>query len=149
VPEGDRVLLERYAAGVNAGLRQPTAQPFDGLPGNAAAVVAQDTLLVVWAMFLTTGRQLHRVFRAAGCATGARPPSSSPSCRRATGYDAPSTRRRRRRARTAARATPPGSQAGETRCRCSRPGNAEVGSNNWVVAGGGRAARRSSPTTCT
>jgi len=65
LPEGDRVLLERYAAGVNAGLAGLAARPFEYgvLRATPRPWVAQDTLLVVWAMYFDLQEDLlHRVF---------------------------------------------------------------------------------------
>jgi penicillin amidase len=53
MPAADRALLDRYVAGVNAGLNALGAKPFEyalvGLPPRAWAPA--DTLLVVWAMY--------------------------------------------------------------------------------------------------
>ena len=65
MPEADRVLLERYAAGVNAGLDGLTARPFEYglLRATPRPWVVEDTLLVVWAMYFDLqDEQLPRVF---------------------------------------------------------------------------------------
>jgi penicillin amidase len=53
LPPADRALLERYAAGVNAGLDALSARPFEyALVGAAPrAWSAADSLLVIWAMY--------------------------------------------------------------------------------------------------
>ena len=53
MPAADRALLERYVAGVNAGLNALSAKPFEyalvGMPPRAWA--SADSLLVIWAMY--------------------------------------------------------------------------------------------------
>ncbi|MGZ5131459.1 MAG: penicillin acylase family protein, partial [Caldimonas sp.] len=53
LPESDRALLERYAAGVNAGLEALAARPFEYAVLRSAPRPwrAEDSLLVVWAMY--------------------------------------------------------------------------------------------------
>jgi penicillin amidase len=53
LPEADRQLLERYAAGVNEGLNALGTRPFEyGLLGQAPrSWSAHDSLLVIWAMY--------------------------------------------------------------------------------------------------
>ena len=67
MPAADRVLLERYAAGVNAGLARLAARPFEYVVAGVAprAWTAADSLLVVWAMYFDLqgngeGRELAR-----------------------------------------------------------------------------------------
>ncbi|MGX4643517.1 penicillin acylase family protein [Massilia sp. SYSU DXS3249] len=50
----ERAFLERYVAGVNAGLGQLGARPFEYLLTGSAPIPwrAEDTLLVVWAMYI-------------------------------------------------------------------------------------------------
>ncbi len=65
LPEADRVVIERYAAGVNAGLVGLAARPFEYgvLRATPRPWVAQDTLLVVWAMYFDLqDDQMHGVF---------------------------------------------------------------------------------------
>src|SRR5436190_9863128 len=65
LPEPDRVILERYAAGVNAGLDGLSARPFEYgvLRATPRPWVAQDSLLVTWAMYFDLQEdQLQRVF---------------------------------------------------------------------------------------
>ena len=53
LPEVERAVLERYAAGVNAGLDALVARPFEYgvLRATPRPWRAEDTLLVVWAMY--------------------------------------------------------------------------------------------------
>ncbi len=67
LPEPDRQLLERYAAGVNEGLNALGTRPFEyGLLAQAPrSWSAHDTLLVIWAMYFdlqgaTARRELSR-----------------------------------------------------------------------------------------
>jgi penicillin amidase len=65
LPEADRAVLERYAAGVNAGLAALDARPFEYgvLRASPRPWRAEDSLLVVWAMYFDLqDEQLHRVF---------------------------------------------------------------------------------------
>jgi hypothetical protein len=142
LPEGDRVLLERYAAGVNAGLSGLAARPFEYgvLRATPRPWVAQDTLLVVWAMYFDLQEeQLHRVFsrgwlRDQGTTAEQLafllPPRAATTRRSMRRRSTPRPRRCRHRRR-------PGS-ASRRRPRVALledVGDAEVGSNNWVVAG--------------
>ena len=63
LPAADRTLLERYAAGVNAGLDALRTEPFEYLLTGSAPRRWQraDTLLVIWAMYFDLqGNQLPR-----------------------------------------------------------------------------------------
>jgi hypothetical protein len=64
LPEADRAIVERYAAGVNAGLRGLSARPFEYavLRATPRPWRAEDTLLVAWAMYFDLqDEQLQRV----------------------------------------------------------------------------------------
>ncbi|MGN6319751.1 penicillin acylase family protein [Trinickia sp.] len=61
----DRALLDRYTAGVNAGLAALRVRPFEYLVLRARPVAwrAQDSLLVIWSMYFELqGNVLHREF---------------------------------------------------------------------------------------
>lgn len=65
LPPTDRTLLERYTAGVNAGLEALRVRPFEYLVLRAkpAAWRAQDSLLVIWSMYFELqANVLHREF---------------------------------------------------------------------------------------
>jgi len=65
LPSVDRTLLDRYTAGVNAGLTALRVPPFEYLVLRArpAAWRAQDSLLVIWSMYFELqGNVLHREF---------------------------------------------------------------------------------------
>ena len=93
LPEPDRVVLERYAAGVNAGLDALKARPFEY--GVLRAVprpwVAADTLLVGYAMYFDLQHdQLHRVFSRGWLRdNGSTPEQLAFLLPTASGYDAP------------------------------------------------------------
>ena len=142
LPEADRVVLERYAAGVNAGLAGLAARPFEYgvLRATPRPWVAQDTMLVAWAMYFDLqDDQLHRVFARGWLrdqGTSAEQlafllPTSS-------GYDASLDA-----ATIDEPAAPLPAQAPAWFAKPAKTkvallediGNAEVGSNNWVVAG--------------
>lgn len=65
LPAADKVILERYAAGVNAGLAALRVRPFEYLVLHAAPARwrPEDSLLVVWSMYFELQTdQLHRQF---------------------------------------------------------------------------------------
>lgn len=67
MPAEDRAFIDRYVAGVNDGLNALSARPFEyALTGTAPrAWTAEDSLLVVWAMYfdLQGGREAHKLAR--------------------------------------------------------------------------------------
>ena len=144
LPEPDRVLLERYTAGVNAGLSGLGARPFEYgvLRATPRPWVAQDTLLVVWAMYFDLQEeQLHRVFSRGWLRDqGTTVEQLAFLLPSASGYDAPLD--------AAAIDVAPAPLPAQAPAWFGKPaktkvallediGNdAAVGSNNWVVAGG-------------
>jgi len=142
VPEADRVLLERYAAGVNAGLDGLTARPFEYglLRATPRPWVVEDTLLVVWAMYFDLqDEQLHRVFSRGWLRDqGTTAEQLAFLLPTASSYDAPLDAAAIDAAPAPLPAQPPawfGKPAKTKVALLEDPGNAEVGSNNWVVAG--------------
>ncbi len=142
LPERDRVVLERYAAGVNAGLAGLAARPFEY--GVLRAVprrwVAQDTLLVVWAMYFDLqDDQLHRVFSRGWLRDqGTSAEQLAFLLPTASGYDAPLDAAAIDEPAAPLPAQPPAwfGKPAKTRVALLEDiGNAEIGSNNWVVAG--------------
>ena len=138
-------LLERYAAGVNAGLAALQARPFEYglLRATPRRWRAEDTLLVVWAMYFDLqddqlhARLLARLAARPGHDAGA---ARASCCRPRARYDAPLD--------AAAIDEPAAPMPAEApawfgkparRRRAAAPsttiGDAAVGSNNWVVAG--------------
>ena len=142
LPEGDRVLLERYAAGVNAGLSGLAARPFEYGVLRAAPRpwVAQDTLLVVWAMYFDLQEeQLHRMFSRGWLRDqGTTAEQLAFLLPAASGYDAPLDAPTIDAAPAPLPAQAPawfGKPAKTRVALLEDVGDAEVGSNNWVVAG--------------
>ncbi len=144
LPESERAVLERYAAGVNAGLDGLAARPFEYAVLRAAPRPwrAEDTMLVVWAMYFDLqDDQLHRVWSRGWLRdndTSAEqlafllPTSSS--------YDAPLDAATIDETAAPMPAAPPSwfgrsAKAKVAMAELDSLGNAEVGSNNWVVAG--------------
>jgi len=142
LPEGDRVLLERYAAGVNAGLSGLAARPFEYgvLRATPRPWVAQDTLLVVWAMYFDLQEeQLHRMFSRGWLRDqGTSAEQLAFLLPAASGYDAPLDAPTIDAAPAPLPAQAPawfGKPAKTRVALLEDVGDAEVGSNNWVVAG--------------
>ena len=143
LPEPDRVVLERYAAGVNAGLAALKARPFEYgvLRAMPRPWVAADTLLVGYAMYFDLqDDQLHRVFSRGWLRdNGSTPEQLAFLLPTASGYDAPLDA-----AAIEAPAPPlPASAPAwfgkpvktKVAMREALDDDAFVGSNNWVVAG--------------
>jgi len=142
LPEPDRVLLERYAAGVNAGLGGLAARPFEYgvLRATPRPWIAQDSLLVTWAMYFDLQEdQLQRVFSRGWLRDhGASAEQLAVLLPEASAWDAPLDA-----AEIAAPAPPlPASspawlgKPAKTKVALAEDvGDANVGSNNWVVAG--------------
>jgi penicillin amidase len=140
--EADRVALERYAAGVNAGLAALDARPFEYgvLRASPRPWRPEDTLLVVWAMYFDLqDDQIHRVYsrgwlRDHGSSAGQLAfllPTSS-------GYDAPLDAPAVDEIAAPLPPDPPawfGKPPKAKLALLEDIGNAEVGSNNWAVAG--------------
>ncbi len=142
LPEADRVLLDRYAAGANAGLAGLGARPFEYAVLRSAPRPwrAEDTLLVIWAMYFDLQEdQLHRVFSRGWLRDhGTTPAQLAFLLPAATSHDAPLD--------DAAIDEPPAPTPAGAPAWFGKPakakvaslhdaGNAEVGSNNAVVAG--------------
>lgn len=65
LPAADRQILERYSAGVNAGLAALPVRPFEYLALRTTPLAwrPQDSLLVIWSMYFELQEvQLHRAF---------------------------------------------------------------------------------------
>ncbi|MGZ5240355.1 MAG: penicillin acylase family protein [Caldimonas sp.] len=142
LPESDRALLERYAAGVNAGLEALAARPFEYAVLRSAPRPwrAEDSLLVVWAMYFDLQDDLlHRVYSRGWL----RDHDTSPAqlaflLPTASAYDAPLDAATIDETAAPLPAEPPawfGRPAKARLALLDDLGNAEVGSNNWVVAG--------------
>jgi penicillin amidase len=142
LPETERALLERYAAGVNAGLGALAARPFEYgvLRASPRPWRAEDSLLVAWAMYFDLqGDLLHRVYSRGWLrdqGTSAEQlafllPTSS-------AYDAPLDAPTIDELAAPLPAEPPawfGQPAKAKVALLEDIGNADVGSNNWAVAG--------------
>ena len=144
LPEAERAVLERYAAGVNAGLDALVARPFEYgvLRATPRPWRAEDTLLVVWAMYFDLqDDQLHRVYSRGWLRdNGSSAQQLAFLLPTSSAYDAPLD------ATTIDETAAPlpveapawfGKPAKARVATAQREdiGNAEVGSNNWVVAG--------------
>ncbi|MEO8524271.1 MAG: penicillin acylase family protein [Caldimonas sp.] len=144
LPEAERAMLERYAAGVNAGLEALAARPFEYavLRATPRAWRAEDTLLVVWAMYFDLqDDQLHRVWSRGWLRdNGTSPEQLAFLLPTSSTYDAPLDAATIDEAAAPMPATPPAWFARPMKAKVAAAdmeeiGNAEVGSNNWVVAG--------------
>ena len=142
LPEADRVVLERYAAGVNAGLAGLAARPFEYavLRATPRPWAAQDTLLVAFAMYFDLqDDQLHRVFARGWLRDqGSSAQQLAFLLPTASGYDAPLDAATIDEAAAPLPAEAPawfGKPAKTKVALLEDIGNADVGSNNWVVAG--------------
>jgi penicillin amidase len=144
LPEAERVVLERYAAGVNAGLDALAARPFEYavLRATPRPWRAEDTLLVVWAMYFDLqDDQLHRVWSRGWLRdNGTSPEQLAFLLPTSSTYDAPldAATIDETAARLPAEAPAWFGKPAKTKVTTAQMGdigNAEVGSNNWVVAG--------------
>ena len=145
MPEADRLIAERYAAGVNAGLASLAARPFEYgvLRATPRPWAAQDALLVDWAMYFDL--QDHGLTRTLSRGwlrdQGATPAQLAALLPTSSAYDAPLDA-------PAIVGEAPAPFPAEAPAWFGRPakarvafstyeahGDAEVGSNNWAVAG--------------
>ncbi len=142
--ERERAVLDRYAAGVNAGLDSLGAGPFEYgvLRATPRPWRAEDTLLVVWAMYFDLqDDQVHRVYSRGWL----RDHDTSPQqlaflLPTSSAYDAPLDAATIDEAAAPMPAEPPAWFGRPARTKVATAalediGNAEAGSNNWVVAG--------------
>ncbi len=134
----DRALLDRYAAGVNDGLAALDARPFEYglLRTRPVPWRAEDSLLVGWAMYFDLqgnfGRKVGRAWLQAHTTPEQLAfllPQSSP-------WDAPLDAPAIAESPPAIPATAPDWYGQATdRAAAAAPDDADVGSNNWAVAG--------------
>lgn len=139
LPPADRTLLERYAAGVNAGLAALRVRPFEYLVLQAKPVAwrAQDSLLVIWSMYFELqANTLHREFARGWLrehADAQALKSLLPDCSEwDTPIDAPSVACDSGTIRGAA---PDWLGKASPQKLAQLPFGAEVGSNAWALAG--------------
>ena len=143
LPEPDRVVLERYAAGVNAGLDALKARPFEYgvLRATPRPWVAADTLLVGYAMYFDLQHdQLHRVFSRGWLRdNGSTPEQLAFLLPTASGYDAPLDAAAIEAPAPPLPASAPAWFGKPVKTKVAMlealDDDAFVGSNNWVVAG--------------
>jgi penicillin amidase len=142
LPEPERVVLERYAAGVNAGLAALKARPFEYgvLRAEPRPWVAADTLLVGYAMYFDLQEeQMNRVFARGWLRDhGTSAEQLAFLLPAATGYDAPLDAAAIETAAPALPASAPGWFGKPARSKVAlleAVDDAFVGSNNWAVAG--------------
>lgn len=142
LPEPERSLLERYAAGVNAGLAGLKARPFEYgvLRAEPRPWVAQDSLLVIFAMYFDLQEdQLNRVFSRGWLRDhGSSPEQLAVLLPEASGYDAPLDGAAIEALAAPLPASAPawfGKPAKAKVALLEDIDAAAVGSNNWVVAG--------------
>ena len=144
LPEAERALLERYTAGVNAGLDSLDARPFEYgvLRATPRPWHAEDTLLVVWAMYFDLqDDQIHRVFSRGWLRDhGTSPQQLAFLLPTSSAYDAPLDAATIDEAAAPMPVEPPAWFGKPAKTKVATAtlediGNAEVGSNNWVVAG--------------
>ncbi len=144
LPEAERAVLERYAAGVNAGLDALAARPFEYavLRATPRPWRAEDTMLVVWTMYFDLqDDQLHRVWSRGWLRdNGSSPEQLAFLLPTSSSYDAPLDAAAIDETAAPMPAAPPAWFGKAAKARVATAelediGNAEVGSNNWVVAG--------------
>ena len=144
LPEAERAVLERYAAGINAGLDALAARPFEYavLRATPRPWRAEDTLLVVWAMYFDLqDDQLHRVWSRGWLRdNGTSAEQLAFLLPTSSAYDAPLDAATIDETAAPMPAAPPAwfgkaAKAKVATAALEAIGNAEVGSNNWVVAG--------------
>ncbi len=142
--ESERAVLDRYAAGVNAGLDSLGARPFEYgvLRATPRPWRAEDTLLVVWAMYFDLqDNQVHHVFSRGWLRDhGTSPQQLAFLLPTSSAYDAPLDAATVDEAAAPLPAEPPAWFGKPAKTKVATAtlediGNAEVGSNNWVVAG--------------
>ena len=144
LPEAERAMLERYAAGVNAGLDALAARPFEYavLRATPRPWRAEDTMLVVWAMYFDLqDDQLHRVWSRGWLRdNGTSPEQLAFLLPTSSSYDAPLDAAAIDETAAPMPAVPPAWFGKPAKAKVAAAvlediGDAEVGSNNWVVAG--------------
>lgn len=142
LPEADRTVLERYVAGVNAGLDGLEARPFEYAVLRAAPRPwrAEDSLLVVWAMYFDLqDDQLHRLFARGWLRdNGSSAEQLAFLLPTSSAYDAPLDGPRIDEPLATLPTDPPAWFGKPSKAKVAlleRIGDAEVGSNNWAVAG--------------
>ena len=144
LPEAERAVLDRYAAGVNAGLDALAARPFEYavLRATPRPWRAEDTMLVVWAMYFDLqDDQLHRVWSRGWLRdNGTSPEQLAFLLPTSSSYDAPLDAAAVDETAAPMPAVPPAWFGKPAKAKVAAAvlediGDAEVGSNNWVVAG--------------
>ncbi len=142
LPEADRAVVERYAAGVNAGLGALAARPFEYAVLRSAPRPwrAEDTLLVAWAMYFDLqDEQLQRVYARGWLRDqGTTPAQLAFLLPTASPYDAPLDAAAIDEAVAPLPAEAPawfGRPARTKTAMHDHLGDAGVGSNNWALAG--------------
>ena len=158
LPEAERAVIERYAAGVNAGLGALAARPFEYgvLRQTPRPWRGEDTMLVTWAMYFDLqDNQLHRMFSRGWLRDqGATAEQLAFLLPTSTAYDAPLDAATIDEIAAPMPAAPPpwfgkpakvqaasvgvGVDAGALAladASAGPVGDAEVGSNNWAISG--------------
>ena len=152
LPEAERAVIERYVAGVNAGLGALAARPFEYgvLRQTPRPWRGEDTLLVTWAMYFDLqDSQLHRMFSRGWLRDqGATAEQLAFLLPTSTAYDAPLDAASIDEIAAPMPAAPPAwfgkppkAQVASAGATLGPPdplgpvGDAEVGSNNWAIAG--------------
>lgn len=139
LPPADKALLERYTAGVNAGLDALKARPFEYLVLRTKPVAwrPQDSLLAIWTMYFDLqGSQLHYKFARGWLSTHTDAQALNTLLPACSEWDAP--------------LDAPSMSCGPSRIRGSAPDwlggpsvqtvgqipfGTQTGSNNWAIAG--------------
>ncbi len=152
LPEAERAIIERYAAGVNAGLGALAARPFEyGVLRQAPRPWrGEDTMLVTWAMYFDLqDSQLDRMFSRGWLRDqGATAEQLAFLLPTSTAYDAPLDAATIDEIAAPIPAAPPAwfgkppktqvASAGAVTLAdafAGPAGDAEVGSNNWAISG--------------
>ena len=155
LPEAERAIIERYAAGVNAGLGALAARPFEYgvLRQTPRPWRGEDTMLVTWAMYFDLqDSQLHRMFSRGWLRDqGATAEQLAFLLPTSTAYDAPLDAATIDEIAAPMPAAPPAWFGKPPKVQIASvgalgtvtvadafagpAGDAEVGSNNWAISG--------------
>ena len=135
----DKTILERYAAGVNAGLAALSVRPFEYIVLRTTPVRwrAQDSLLVVWSMYFELqASQLHRDFARGWLREHTAPSALKTLLPEDSEWDAPlDAASIVRNEQTVQGAAPDWFGGSPSESVAQIPFGTAVGSNNWAISG--------------
>ncbi|MGN6652807.1 penicillin acylase family protein [Trinickia sp.] len=143
LPASDKTILERYTAGVNAGLSALRVRPFEYLVlrTNPVPWRPQDSLLVVWSMYFELqDAQLHRDFARGWLREHTDPGALKTLLPECSEWDAPLDAPSIHCNEQTAQGTAPDwfggpSSQSVTQAEVQVPFGTQIGSNNWAISG--------------